>query len=79
MNLNGNGVAKMATKLDLDLDLDVVLNCADHKNSIKSNRMKSRRIADSNIIPSPHSPLSPLRHPALPLAYPFADFIRQTL
>lgn len=57
MNLNGNGVAKMATKLDLDLDF--VLNCADHKNSIKSNRMKSRRIADSNIIPSP-SPLFPL-------------------
>lgn len=53
MDVNGNGVAKMPTKLDMDLDF--VLNCADHKNSIKSNRMKSRRIADSNIIPpTPH-------------------------
>lgn len=64
MNVNGNGVAKMPTKIGHGLGLRLEL-CRHHKNSIKSNRMKSRRIADSNIIPLPPSPCTSLLCPWL--------------
>lgn len=64
--MNGNGVAKMPTKIGHGLGLRLEL-CRHHKNSIKSNRMKSRRIADSNIIPLPLPLAAPCSALGLPL------------